>query len=389
MCAEVSRVGDEVGIPSALTLSRVAPVPRDERPPQRKVTTAAGARKTPNGTSGASKGSPARRLRIQANGMTTRREGDCADESRQTKIVRSVRCGPKAAPIDCHQRDVPETHCLLAERDLAQPADDRDGPRAHTGADQRVVWRRKSARAPQKDTGDRGQEDPGKAENREPIGDEIVQEIGDSDAGQDRDKDRHAQRREWQWIDRKGRHPCERDSQLYRRILDRDPESAPTASTAQREPTQHGHVLVPRDRALATRTARPWGDDGELHWPASNTHVEERANERAPNADRCPTTSRTGSRQVRLRRTRSPGPPTDQRLPARSLPKLVEEHARRDSDVERVDAVGRESNQAVRSRAAPRPSGRRPRYRRGPRAGKEQRSRSRAAGRRARRRPTA
>ena len=86
---------------------------------------------------------------------------------------------------------------------------------------------------------------------------------------------------------------------------------AAAASAAERDPTHHRNVLVPCDRPLASGASRPRRDHGQLHRPARDTDIEERADERAPRSATVPHQNHDGQTVQRApRRADSPGPST-------------------------------------------------------------------------------
>ena len=105
--------------------------------PKTNASTAAGARKTPNGTCGSSRRlSIAAAARSSAIGYTTNRNvtaPTAAPRKHQERALRAEGCADHG-----HERHVAKSHRFLLERDFTEPSDDRDRTRTSARADQRV-----------------------------------------------------------------------------------------------------------------------------------------------------------------------------------------------------------------------------------------------------------
>ena len=138
---------------------RHAPQARDSQAssasPQNNVSSAAGARNTPNGTSGVSNGGdPERELRLFARLVRVAASADRNHDARAnatapsvapTKTVMSARVGPSAAPMNAMSVTSPSPIASRLGHDLAEPADDGDHARAGARADQCIVRPREDA----------------------------------------------------------------------------------------------------------------------------------------------------------------------------------------------------------------------------------------------------
>ena len=169
------------------------------RSPQSSITAAAGARNTPNGTSGSRSDcwpAPSGELRLRG-GAAAAQHGDRIDDREEGHRAdrRADEHGGDGAPRaergadERHQRHVAHPHRLAAERRLAEPADDGDEPCPGARADERVEGPGEQLRLAEERRDERAREHHDQPGDREAVRDEVVLEIGDRDAEQQREEE--------------------------------------------------------------------------------------------------------------------------------------------------------------------------------------------------------
>src|SRR5688500_3287601 len=185
--------------------------------------------------------------------------------------------GPERGTDEGHQRHVSHTHGLATERGLAEPADDGDESRAGTGADECVEWAGEDLGLAEKWGQQRAGEHDDQPRDGEAVGDQIVLQIRDRHAEQQREEETEAQRGERRPIAIDAERPQHADEQLHRRVDDGDRLVAAPAARAQHDPAHERDVLEPGQLVSTAGTARARPDDAQLTRPARNADVEERS----------------------------------------------------------------------------------------------------------------
>src|SRR5215469_15210002 len=108
------------------------------------------------------------------NGHDHHQERDGANRRTQEDGEKGTRRTERGSD-DGHERDIAKAHRLSPERDLSEPADDRDRSSPDACANQCVVRQGESATVTDEGAYDGRREEPDQAKHGEPVWDEIVE----------------------------------------------------------------------------------------------------------------------------------------------------------------------------------------------------------------------
>src|SRR5690348_14011794 len=161
---------------------------------------------------------------------------------------------PQSAADERHQRHIAQAHCLLLQRDLTQPADDRDHPRSRAGSDERLVWTGEQRRLAQEERQDRGVQRPSQSEQGEPVRNEVCLRVRERHAEQHRSEHSDPYRGESRTEGQDGSEPAQGDRELTDEVHRRDWLRAAATARAQYEPAHQWNVLIPREAVATFRT---------------------------------------------------------------------------------------------------------------------------------------